>query len=111
MKLLFDENLSRKLVARLSDLFPESSHVTIEGLQQHPDATVWEHAKSRGFAIVTADSDFYDFATAYGPPPKVVWLKGCDYPTIVAEQLLRNNAIRVSEFGQDEGSGVLVLSP
>ncbi|MBV8728792.1 MAG: DUF5615 family PIN-like protein [Acidobacteriia bacterium] len=34
MKLLFDENLSRRLMARLADLFPESSHVVLEGLLQ-----------------------------------------------------------------------------
>ncbi|MEA5508620.1 DUF5615 family PIN-like protein [Crocosphaera sp. UHCC 0190] len=27
MKLLFDQNLSRKLVSRLADIFPNSSHV------------------------------------------------------------------------------------
>lgn len=48
MKLLFDENLSRRLIARLADLFPESSHVVLEGLQQNPDIVVWEYAKRGG---------------------------------------------------------------
>ena len=33
MKLLFDENLSRELVQRLRDRFPDSTHVVLEGLQ------------------------------------------------------------------------------
>lgn len=53
MKLLFDENLSRRLVARLADLFPESSHVVLEGLLQNPDIVVWEYAKAQGFVAVT----------------------------------------------------------
>ena len=111
MKLLFDENLSRRLVARLADLFPESSHVVLEGLLQNPDIVVWEYAKAQEFAIVTADADFYELSTMFGPPPKVIWLRGCDYPTDVAEGLIRDQAIRIAEFLQNEDQGVLVLTP
>ncbi|NJN31609.1 MAG: DUF5615 family PIN-like protein [Synechococcales cyanobacterium RM1_1_8] len=34
MKLLFDQNLSRKLVERLADIFPESSHVQFHNLAE-----------------------------------------------------------------------------
>jgi hypothetical protein len=37
VKLLFDENLSRRLIMRIADLFPGSSHVVLEGLLQNPD--------------------------------------------------------------------------
>lgn len=84
MRLLFDENLSRKLAPRFADLFPGSVHAATEGLLQSSDAAVWEYAKARDFAIVTADADFYELATTFGPPPKVIWLRGCDYPTAVA---------------------------
>jgi predicted nuclease of predicted toxin-antitoxin system len=110
VKLLFDENLSRKLVERLSDLFPGSTHVAFEGLLQGPDMGVWEHAKAHGLAIVTADADFYELATTFGPPPKVIWLRGCDYPTRAAERLIRNQAIRIAEFLRDEEQGVLILT-
>ncbi|WP_348535441.1 DUF5615 family PIN-like protein [Komarekiella delphini-convector] len=32
MKLLFDQNLSRKLVTRLADIFPNASHVQFHEL-------------------------------------------------------------------------------
>jgi predicted nuclease of predicted toxin-antitoxin system len=111
VRLLFDENLSRKLVPRLSDLFPGSSHASTEGLLHSPDADIWEHAKAGGFAIVTADADFFELAATFGPPPKVIWLRGCDYPTAVAEQLIRGQAIRVAAFLRDEDQSVLVLTP
>jgi predicted nuclease of predicted toxin-antitoxin system len=111
VKLLFDENLSRKLVQRLDDLFAGSSHAAIEGLLSSPDTVVWEHAKTHGFAIVTADADFYEMAAAFGPPPKVIWLRGCDYPTAIAERLIRTHAIRVGEFLRNEDQGVLILTP
>ncbi len=87
MKLLLDENLSRRLVDRLADLFPGSTHVALAGLLHCPDTTIWEHAKAGDYTIVTADADFYELATTFGPPPKVIWLRGCDYPTAVAERL------------------------
>jgi predicted nuclease of predicted toxin-antitoxin system len=111
VKLLLDENLSRRLVPRILDLFPESIHVGAEGLLQAPDSLVWEFAKANAFSIVTADADFYELATTLGPPPKVIWLRGCDYPTAVAEELIRRQAIRIAEFLNEPERAVLVLQP
>jgi predicted nuclease of predicted toxin-antitoxin system len=68
VKLLLDENLSHRLVRRLADLFPCSTHVAAEGLLEVPDIRLWEYATAAGFAIVTADADFYELATTFGPP-------------------------------------------
>jgi hypothetical protein len=38
VKLLFDENLSRKLVARLTELYPGSGHVSEFDLLERPIA-------------------------------------------------------------------------
>ena len=111
MKLLLDENLSRRLVRRIEDLFHGSVHVASTGLLQAPDLAVWEFAKSNNFSIVTADADFYELATTLGPPPKVIWLRGCDYPTTVAEHLIRSQAIRIAEFMEDPERAVLILQP
>ena len=73
MKLLLDENLSRKLAARVADLFPGSIHVVQAGLLETPDRTIWDYASEHGFLIVTTDSDFFELAAGLGPPPKVVW--------------------------------------
>jgi len=111
VKLLLDENLSHRIAGRLADLFPGSTHVALQGLLQAPDARIWEYARAGGYSIVTADADFYELATAFGPPPKVIWLRGCDYPSAVAERLIRSHAIRVAEFLQDPHQAVLVLVP
>jgi predicted nuclease of predicted toxin-antitoxin system len=111
VKLLLDENLSRRLIPRIIDLFPGSSHVSTFGLIRTPDLAVWEFAKANGFAVVTADADFYELATTKGPPPKVIWLRGCDYPTAVAEELIRSQAIRISEFEEEPETAVLILRP
>jgi len=109
VKLLFDENLSWKLVARLAELYPDSLHVADAGLLQSPDSEIWEFARAGGFVIVTADSDFYELATTIGPPPKVVWLRRWTHPTRDGERVLRRDAIRITEFAADPELAVLVL--
>jgi predicted nuclease of predicted toxin-antitoxin system len=111
VKLLLDENLSRRLVPRILDLFPDSIHVSDLGLLQVTDTVIWEFAKANGFAILTADADFYELATTMGSPPKVIWLRGCDYPTAVAEKLIRGQAIRIAEFAGKPEQAVLILRP
>lgn len=109
MKLLFDENLSFRLSRRIQDLFPESTHVFSVGLARVPDTEIWRYARTNGFAIVSADADFYELATTQGPPPKVIWLRGCDYPTSVVEEILRTQSIRIVDFLNDEDRSVLIL--
>jgi predicted nuclease of predicted toxin-antitoxin system len=109
VKLLFDENLSRKLVARLSELYPDSAHVAEFDLLERPDREIWDFAGKENFIIVTADADFYELAAALGPPPKIVWLRRWTHPTRDAEFLLRRDAIRITEFAADPALGFLLL--
>ena len=60
MKLLLDENLSRRLIPFLQDSYPGSSHVMLEGLEGVDDKAVWNYAKEHGFVLVTKDADFRD---------------------------------------------------
>lgn len=55
MKLLFDANISRRILPTLADLFPESAHITLLGFSGETlDKTIWEFARQERFAIVTA---------------------------------------------------------
>lgn len=65
MSLLFDQNLSPRLVSILSDIFPGSVHVREIGLERAEDSAVWAHAAQHGFAIVSKDPDFHQRS-----PPK-----------------------------------------
>jgi predicted nuclease of predicted toxin-antitoxin system len=109
VKLLFDENLSRKLSAKLGELYPGSTHVSAIDMLESPDTKIWDYAKANSFAIVTTDADFFDLAANFGPPPKVIWLRRWDHPTRDAEALLRREAVRVTEFDSDPQLGILVL--
>ncbi len=70
MKLLFDHNLSYKLVGRLADLFPDSEHVRNVNLHEADGRTVWEYARANGLAIVSQGEDFHQRSFLYGAPPK-----------------------------------------
>ena len=46
MKLLLDENLSKRLVPFLLTAYPESTQVVLVGLEAAEDAKVWDYAKA-----------------------------------------------------------------
>ena len=109
MKLLFDANLSPKLVRRLAGLFPDSNHVFNTGLARFTsDETVWEYAKTNGFVIVTADADFVGLAEQRGAPPKVVRLENCNYRTARVEDLIRRHALRMVEL-ETSSRSILII--
>lgn len=110
MRLLYDHNLSPRLVSWLSDLFPGSEHVSMVGMDTRPDTELWEYAKSTGFVLVSKDSDFYDLALLRGFPPRFIWLRLGNCTSRQIEQIMRDHSDAISEFENDSGSGVLILS-
>jgi predicted nuclease of predicted toxin-antitoxin system len=98
LKLLFDQNLSRKLVSRLADIYPISSHVQFHDLEEKTDTEVWEFARVNDFCIVTQDADFAEKSRLYGSPPKVIWLRCGNAPTKQVETLLRGGADALQEL-------------
>ncbi len=109
MKLLFDQNLSFKLCTRLADLFPDSSQVRLLGLDQADDRSIWQHAKSNGFTLAPQDADFADLAALRGSPPKVLWLRCGNQPTVVVEKLLRDHAGAIAAFEMDPDASCLEI--
>ena len=58
MKLLFDQNLSQRLVTLLATEFSGSQHVRDAGMASAADPVVWAYAAKEGLVIVSKDSDF-----------------------------------------------------
>ena len=109
MKLLVDENLPQRLVQDLADLFPDSAHVSSAGLGGTPDAAIWQHAKTHGFTFLTKDKDFVNLSIVWGAPPKVIVLQTGNCSTGDVIRIIRNNAIRLSEFESDATRSLLIL--
>lgn len=59
MKLLLDENLSRRLVPALQARYPGSSQVALLGLERATDTRLCEYAADHGFVLCTKDDDFH----------------------------------------------------
>ena len=109
MKLLFDENLSPKLVALLANEFRGSSHIELLRMRGTTDRTIWHYAKDHGFIIVSKDNDFRQQVFLRGPPPKVVWLSVGNAGTQAVALLLKQNFQRVEAFAEHPDEGLLVL--
>ena len=75
MKLLLDENLSRRLIPFLQHDYPGSNQVVLLGMQSATDQEVWQKAKDDDYVIVTRDADFQELSLVWGQPPKVIRLK------------------------------------
>lgn len=109
MRLLLDENLSDRIVAQITDLYPDSVHVKTLALIQSDDVLIWEYAKANNFVIVSKDSDFHQRSLLYGHPPKFIYLRVGNCPTSTIVQILRNNYATISQFGDAEHESILVL--
>jgi predicted nuclease of predicted toxin-antitoxin system len=110
MKLLFDQNLSHRLVGQLATEFPGSAHVRDVGLAAAPDQDVWSHAATSGFVIVSKDVDFQQRALLYGHPPKVIWVRLGNCSTGAVAALLRWRIADIQAFAADPIASFLVLS-
>lgn len=109
MKLLFDQNLSPRLVSKLADIYAESVHLREIGLRDADDSVIWNYAKLNGFAIVSKDSDFQQRSLLYGSPPKFIWLRVGNCPVKTIEDLLRTHSVAIHTFGLDQTKAHLML--
>lgn len=109
MKLLFDENLSPRLVDDLSLPFPESQHAHDLGLGGRSDGELWNFAKAHGFAIVSKDSDFIERSVLDTHPPKVIWVRLGNCSTRDVSKLLHSHQEQISTFLQDPSATSLLL--
>jgi predicted nuclease of predicted toxin-antitoxin system len=70
MKLLFDQNLSFKLVRQLRDVFPDSNQVRLLELDRAKDEKLWKYARDNDYVFVTQDVDYSHLSSLHGFRPK-----------------------------------------
>lgn len=109
MKLLFDQNLSRRLVRALAADDPGSAHVSSIRLDRASDLAIWGWAGRHDFAIVTKDADFMHLALVQGPPPKVIVIALGNCSTTQVERLLRLRRSDVLSLCSDGEAHALVV--
>lgn len=74
MKLLLDENISRRIVPALQGCFPGSSQVALLGLERATDSQLCDFAAENGFVLCSKDDDFRSLVVARSYRPKLVLL-------------------------------------
>ena len=110
MKLLLDENLSRRLVPFLQYDYPGSSQVVLLGMQSASDKEVWQKAREDGYVIVTRDADVQELSLVWGQPPKVIRLKTLNQSRAATLKVLVENRDAITEalIGNDLASVEIV---
>lgn len=109
MKLLFDHNLSYKLVTKLQELYPDSQHVREAGHSSANDDVVWAYAREKQLSIVSKDSDFFNRSMVLGHPPKVVWIRLGNCTTDQIFSLLKEEHATLNVFDKDSNASFIVL--
>lgn len=109
MKLLLDENLSRRIVPFLQQSYPESSQVVLLGLQATTDYEIWEFAKSNGYVIVSRDADFLDLSLLKGAPPKLIHLRTLNLSRSGTLNMLLSNQQQIEQVLNLEGEAFVEI--
>ena len=110
MKLLLDENLSHRLVPRLTDAFPGTAHVEEVELRAQADTAIWDYAAQEDFVIVSKDDDFRQLSFFRGHPPKVIWLMVGNAGTDAIAALLLRSQERIAAFVDRTEDALLILN-
>jgi predicted nuclease of predicted toxin-antitoxin system len=111
VKLLLDENLSRKLVPALQARFPGTSQVVLLGLQRSTDADLCDYADKHGFVICSKDEDFQQLVASRRYRPKLVriTLGNAGNEQVLSALLSAADQLEISLAQPDVG--VVVIDP
>lgn len=109
MKLLLDENLSRRLIPFLQHDFPGSSQVVLLGMESATDKEVWLRAKVDGYVVVTRDADFQELSLVWGSPPQVVRLRTPNQTRAAVLKLLLDNKAAILDALEVDGVSSIEL--
>lgn len=93
MRLLFDENISYRIIKKLTLVYPDCESSVRLKLIGQPDTDVWQKAKQLGYDIVTFDEDYLFLSESRGFPPKVILIR----PGRISTQPLADLLIREHE--------------
>jgi predicted nuclease of predicted toxin-antitoxin system len=110
MNLLFDQNISFRIIKRIEDIFPGSISVRDLWSDNPHDLDIWKYAKANNFSIVTFDSDFMDISNLMGFPPKIIWLRIGNTSTRNIAEKIRQEQIIIIEFLNNSENAFLEIN-
>ncbi len=108
MKLLFDQNISFRLIRKIADLYPEAKQVRELGLENASDREIFDFAIKNKYTIVTFDADFCDINNLKNFPIKIIWLRTGNITTKNLERIFTEKFELIQTF-LTENSGCLEI--
>lgn len=109
MKLLFDQNISPKILRHLPPELSGCQQVRFVELEDSADFAIFKYARAHGYAVVTFDSDFVDLNALHGTPPKIIWLNTGNLTTRSVSELIIKNIPAITMYLESETDDILEL--
>jgi predicted nuclease of predicted toxin-antitoxin system len=109
LNLLFDQNISPRILKILPQQFSDCQQVRLVGLGDSSDFEIFQFSRENDFAIVTFDSDFVDLNAMHGSPPKIVYLNTGNLTTKNISELLMDNILRINHYLDSDSDDILEL--
>lgn len=110
MKLLIDQNISHRIIDSISDIYPDSIHLTELSLQKYSDLEVWEYALANKFIILTSDPETCNQNVISKNAPLIICIQSEVVTTNKVEWTLRVNQETIEQFVKGDGvSNCLVI--
>ena len=112
MKLLLDQNLSYRLLARVEIVFPGSSQIHRLGMEHADDAVIWSFAQENGFTIVRPRIPISMrgvWSRAF-PPQAILWLKCGNVSTQRVQEILLRSMEAISTFIREGQAACLEIT-
>jgi predicted nuclease of predicted toxin-antitoxin system len=98
VSLLFDQNISFRIISKIASNFPTAKQVRQLGIENFSDIEIWQYAKQNDFTIVTFDADFFDLSNFKGHPPKIVWLRFGNTKTDFLAKIINSKNSIINDF-------------
>ena len=109
MRLLFDQNVSYRVVKKLKSILPDAIGVREIGLYNADDYQIWEYALKNEYMVVTFDKDIPAIESVRGFPPKIIWLRTGNLRNSAVISLFTGRLDEFTSFIADERKGCLMV--
>jgi predicted nuclease of predicted toxin-antitoxin system len=98
VSLLFDQNISFRIISKIASNFPTAKQVRQLDIENFSDIEIWQYAKQNNFTIVTFDADFFDLSNFKGHPPKIIWLRFGNTKTDFLADIINSKSSIIKDF-------------
>ncbi len=109
MKLLLDQNVGKRIVASMEDVFPNSVHVSMLSLGNASDLEIWKLALDQKMILVSTDPEFLNLSIISKKSPKTIYIKGDVITTTKLEWVLRVHFDSIQEFVEEQVAVCLTI--